>query len=202
MEFQDVVQRRRMVRDLSDRPLPADVVQRILANGQRGPSSGFTQGFDFVVFDEPHDVERFWSAVAHADYLRNTQGVNAPFIVVAVADPSAYVEHYRQVPETGRQAADDFPAPYWFADTGCAIMLMLLTAVDAGLGGFWFSIAANSDGVPSFKTTLGIPDHMHPLGAIAFGYPSEIELETSRDTRQRVRARRRDSASRIHRGGW
>jgi len=202
MEFQDVVQRRRMVRNLSDRPLPADVMQRILANAQRGPSSGFTQGFEFVVFDEPDAVERFWSAVDRAVYLRNADGVKAPFIVVPVADPSAYVEHYLQLPETGRQAADDFPAPYWFTDTGCAVLLMLLTAVDAGLGGFWFSIAPNSRGVPSFKTTLGIPDHMHPLGAIAFGYPAELEPETSLDARERARARRRDSATRIHRGRW
>ena len=44
MEFQDVVRRRRMVRSYHrDRPVPPDVIDRIVRNGLRAPSAGWTR---------------------------------------------------------------------------------------------------------------------------------------------------------------
>ncbi|MQA27358.1 MAG: nitroreductase family protein, partial [Micromonosporaceae bacterium] len=44
MECQDVIRRRRMVRNyVSDRPVPPEVVDRILDNAVRAPSAGFSQ---------------------------------------------------------------------------------------------------------------------------------------------------------------
>ena len=59
MDFQDIVRRRRSVRryDLT-RPVPADVVDRIVSNGMRAPSAGFSQGWAFLVLDTPEDVAR------------------------------------------------------------------------------------------------------------------------------------------------
>lgn len=60
MEFQDVVRKRRMVRSYEpDRPVPPDVVDRILRNGLRAPSAGFSQGWGFLVLDTPEDHDRF-----------------------------------------------------------------------------------------------------------------------------------------------
>jgi nitroreductase len=199
MEFQDVVRRRRMVRKFSDRPLDRDVVGRIVSNAQRGPSSGFTQGFDFVVFDGPTEVERFWRAVPH---LQARQAANAPLVIIPVANSSAYIETYRQRPEIGREVAEDFPAPYWFTDTGCAVMLMLLTAVDAGLGAFWFSVAPTSKEVPAFCAALGIPEGFHPVGAVAVGHPDAEEGSTSAEARRRSAESRRDASLRVHLGHW
>ena len=50
MDFAEVIRKRRMIRDFDPSPLPSDVVEEILAAAQRGPSSGFTQGFEFLVF--------------------------------------------------------------------------------------------------------------------------------------------------------
>ena len=64
MEFQDVVRRRRMVRDYSDEPVDPAVVDLALANAVRAPSAGFSQGWAFLVLDTPDDVRRFWAATA------------------------------------------------------------------------------------------------------------------------------------------
>jgi nitroreductase len=63
VEFQDVVRRRRMVRryDL-DRPVPAAVVDLLVANALRAPSAGFSQGWGFLILDQPPDVARFRQA--------------------------------------------------------------------------------------------------------------------------------------------
>jgi len=52
VEFQDVVRRRRMVRSYHrDRPVPPDVIDRIVRNGLRAPSAGFSQGWGFLMLD-------------------------------------------------------------------------------------------------------------------------------------------------------
>jgi nitroreductase len=49
MDFETVVQRRRMVRNFTDEPVDSAALERILAAGQRGPSAGYSQGQDFIV---------------------------------------------------------------------------------------------------------------------------------------------------------
>src|SRR4051812_7903468 len=62
MEFQDVVRRRKMIRRYADRPVDRAVVDRMLSNGVRAPSAGFSQGWVFLVIDEPPELDRFWTA--------------------------------------------------------------------------------------------------------------------------------------------
>ena len=57
MEFQDVVRRRRMVRSYAETPVDPAVVDRALANATRAPSAGFSQGWGFLVLDQPGDVQ-------------------------------------------------------------------------------------------------------------------------------------------------
>jgi nitroreductase len=40
------------------RPVPAELVDRIVGNGLRGPSAGFSQGWGFLLLDTPADVAR------------------------------------------------------------------------------------------------------------------------------------------------
>ena len=73
MEFQEVVRRRRMVRNFDERPLSSDTVDRIVANGLRAPSAGFTQGWAFVVL-EGEQTATFWDVVADAPWRARPRG--------------------------------------------------------------------------------------------------------------------------------
>ena len=54
VEFGEVVRRRRMVRDYApDRPVPAEVRERLLEHAIRAPSAGFSQGWAFLVLESP-----------------------------------------------------------------------------------------------------------------------------------------------------
>ncbi|MFY9914286.1 MAG: nitroreductase family protein, partial [Nocardioidaceae bacterium] len=61
MDFQDVVERRRMVRNYTNDPVAPAVVERILTNALHAPSAGFSQGWGFLLLDTRADVDRFWA---------------------------------------------------------------------------------------------------------------------------------------------
>src|SRR5690349_23665584 len=109
MEFQEVVRRRRMVRDYSDRPVDPAVVDRALANAVRAPSAGFSQGWAFLVLDTPEDIRRFWTATT--DDVEDPDGwlrgmMRAPVLVVPCSSKAAYLDRYAQ-PDKGWTDRDE-----------------------------------------------------------------------------------------------
>ncbi len=193
MEFQEVVRRRRMVRNFDERPVPIDAVERILANAQRAPSAGFSQGWGFLVLAEPDARQRFWNTAASPQVRTGAYaGIErAPVIVVPFSHKQAYLDRYAE-PDKGwaDRSESHWPVPYWHIDTGFASLLMLLTAVDAGL-------AAVFIGVPNagaLREAFGVPEEYTPIGAIAIGYPAaDVPSPSLR------RGRRTDV---IHRERW
>ena len=196
MEFQDVVRKRRMVRNFTDQPVPPEVLQRILDNAQRAPSAGFSQGFEFVVFEGPEQTGRFWDAVSpeRAFARAGWPGVyNAPLVIVPLAHKGAYLDRYAE-PDKGWTDRDArrWPVPYWYIDTGFAALLMLLTAVDAGLGALFFGITDAA----AFRAAFNVPDGYEPIGAIAIGYRAPDRPSGS------LKRGRRPQEAVVHRGGW
>jgi nitroreductase len=196
VEFQQVVQGRRMVRryDLS-RPVPAEVVDRIVGNGLRAPSAGFSQGWGFLVLDTPADVARFREAVTPAEGPEGwfAAKVEAPLLIVAHSNKDAYLDRYAQ-PDKGFSDRSDtwWPAPYWDIDTGMAALLMLLTSVDAGLGACFFGMPVER--INAYREAFGVPADFHPIGAISVGYSDEPPRD--------LRSRRKPQDETVHRGRW
>ena len=201
MEFQDVVRKRRMVRSFEERPLAQEVVARILRNAQRAPSAGYSQGFEFLVLESHEDRRRFWEVTDSGDpraaRYRFPKMMNAPLLVVCLSDKEAYLRRYAE-PDKGWTDRDEkrWPVPYWDIDTGFAALLMLLTAVDASLGAFFFGIFPTF--IPRFLAEFGVPERLMPIGVVAVGYPAEDDRPSgSPGTRKR-----RPAQELIHRGRW
>lgn len=161
MEFSEVVRRRRMIRHYSDKPLPPDVIERVLASALRAPSAGFSQGWAFLALTDPADRARFWPYVPTRVEKTPTMQ-NAPLVVVPLAHKAAYLERYAE-PDKGWQdrAEARWPAPYWYIDTGMAALLMLLTAVDEGLGACFFGIMPEH--LTPFRQEFGVPGEYDPM---------------------------------------
>jgi hypothetical protein len=123
MEFQDVIRRRRMVRRYLDRPVPPEVVDRIVGNGLRAPSAGFSQGWGFLVLDDPADIDRFRAAVRPPDDADKwfAANVRAPLLIVPLSNKDVYLDRYAQADKGFVDRSDAWwPAPYWDIDTGFA----------------------------------------------------------------------------------
>lgn len=201
MEFHDVVRRRRMVRAFTDEPVSPDIVDRLLDNAVRAPSAGFSQGWAFLVLDTPDDITRFWEATMPDAEDRSSfrwQGLlRAPLIVVPLSHKAAYLDRYAE-PDKGWTDRDEsrWPVPYWDIDTGFAALLMLLTAVDEGLGALFFGIFPTR--MASFRAAFGVPDEYTPIGALAIGHADAAADEPSPS----LKRGRRPPSEVTHRGRW
>jgi len=201
MDFQDVVRRRRMVRNYTDEPVDPAVVDRALANAVRAPSAGFSQGWGFLVLDTPADVRRYWEATTEPGALDDPDpwlaGLSkAPVIVLPCSSKTAYLDRYAQ-PDKGWADRDEarWPMPYWHMDTAMATLLILQTVVDEGLGALYFGLPAGRE--QAVREAFGIPEAFDPIGAVTIGHPAQGGAAGSPSRRART-----PLEEVVHRGRW
>ena len=91
----------------------------------------------------------------------------APLLIVPMSNKDAYLDRYAE-PDKGWTDRDEsrWPVPYWDVDAGMAALLMLLTAVDEGLGACFFGVPPER--VDAFRAAFGVPDDV-PAGRLRVG---------------------------------
>jgi nitroreductase len=190
MEFQQVIQRRRMVRRFTAEPVSQSSLDRILRNAVRGPSAGFSQGQAFLVLTGD-DLPKFWAVAGEAV---SPSAQTAPLVIIPLSSKRVYLDRYAE-PDKGWTDRDEsrWPVPFWHIDTGMAALLILLTVVDEGLGGVYFGIVPEA--VDPVRAAYGIPADHEPIGAIAIGHDADTD-------RRDLGSRRRPLTDVVHYGRW
>jgi nitroreductase len=124
-----------------------------------------------LVLEEAAERARFWQTVATANHQPAPEEMAAPLLVVPLACKRVYLDRYAE-PDKGWTDRDEahWPIPYWYIDTGFAALLMLLTAVDEGLGALVFGLPPEA--IAALGTVFGVPDDHEPIGVIAIGQPA------------------------------
>jgi nitroreductase len=202
MEFQDVVRRRRMIRNYAQTPVDPAIIDRALSNATRAPSAGFSQGWAFLVLDTPDDVQRFWDATTDPedgadpdDWLTGMR--RAPVVILPCSSKAAYLRRYAEG-DKGWTDQDEarWPMPFWHMDAAMASLLILQTAVDEGLGSCFFGVPPARDAV--VREAFGIPEEFDPVGVITIGH----RVEDTGNAGSPSRRRRKPLAEVVHRGRW
>lgn len=201
MEFQSVVRNRRMVRSYSADPVDPAIVDRVLQNALHAPSAGFSQGWAFLVLDQPPDVDRFWRSTTPAEgagepdsWLRGMR--TAPVVIVPMSCEAAYQARYAEPDKGWTDQESRWAMPYWHIDAGMATLLMLLTAVDEGLGACFFGLPPEQ--TSRVRAEFGVPERYAPIGAITVGHRATTERAAGSGTTRR----RREVGEVVHRGRW
>jgi nitroreductase len=171
MDFEQVVRKRRMVRHFTGEPVSRETVDRIIALAQRTPSAGFSQGVAFVTVTDPETRQRVGEIAGEEGY---TSGGFDPFIseapvqVVICTSEKVYKDRYREPDKKPDPDAEEleWPVPYWHTDAGCALMLLLLAAVNEGLAGAFVGVWDQK----GLQELLGIPEHFLPIGVAMIGH--------------------------------
>ena len=161
-----------MVRRYADTPVDAAAIERIAATALRGPSAGFSQGVRLVVVTDADRRRAIAKLCDEDDYVAD--GFQpwlsvAPVHVVVTVRENDYRQRYAEADKASAGGVEEWSAPYWWVDAGAALMLLLLAAVDEGLGAGVLDIAD----VAGMRSLLDIPDDIAPVCLVTLGHPAE-----------------------------
>jgi nitroreductase len=129
------------VREYQDKPVPDDVMGRIVEAGHLSASASNVQPWHFVVVRDRAGLRDLGGLVAHGPYIAGA----AAAIVVA----------YEKANHLG------------ISDVSRAIQSMILVAWGDGVGSNWTGFG-ELDGV---RRKVGLPDKYEVLAVVPFGYP-------------------------------
>jgi nitroreductase len=129
------------VREYQDKPVPDDVMGRIVEAGHLSASASNVQPWHFVVVRDRTGLRELGGLVAHGPYIASAGAA----IVVAI--------------EKANHLA--------ISDAGRAIQSMILVAWGDGVGSNWTGFR-ELEGV---REKFGLPDKYEVLAVVPFGYP-------------------------------
>lgn len=175
MELREAIRGRRMVRDYDPgRPVSRAQLEGLLELAVRAPSAGFSQGWHFLVLDQPDAVAQFWT-VAGDDRPADswlTGMRRAPVLVIALSDKKTYLDRYAEADKGWTDRAESrWPMPYWNVDTGMAALLILLGATDSGLASCLFGIPGEKWN--AVRDAFRIDPRLELVAVISLGYAAE-----------------------------
>lgn len=172
MELWDVIRKRRMIRNFTDEPVAPDVIERIIEAGQHAPSAGFSQGVVYVAVTDPGmrtriaeiAGEEWYVSAGHEPFISR-----APVQIVICTSEQVYHERYNEPDKKAKgQEEIGWPIPYWHTDAGASMMLVLLAAVNEGLGAAFVGVRDPWQ----LQAALGIPEEYIPIGVTMIGHPA------------------------------
>ncbi len=190
MEFAEILRRRRMVRNYTDEAVAGEAVERILDAGLKAPSGGFSQGVRFVAVTDEATRQRIAELADEPLYVE--QGLEpwisrAPVHIVVAMREGDYHDRYNE-PDKKADGEEEveWRVPWWWVDAGKAMMLLLLAAVDEGLGAGLFGLVGDRN--DDVRELLGIPADFEVVGVVTVGHRAP---EPTAERRKAAIAKRR-----------
>jgi len=187
-----------MTRRFTEEPVAAVVLDELLDLARRAPSAGFSQGVHLLAL-QGAALADFWRITGAAEWFAEVQpGVlDAPVVVLPLADPDAYTGRYAEGDKAGHglELASNWEVPFWLTDTAMAVQNLLLLAEDRGLGALYFGIFRNARAALDH---LGVPSQVLQVGAVALGHRAPDD----RPTGSAVSRPRKPAADVVHHDRW
>lgn len=144
MEVFEAIRRRTSVRAYDSKPVPEEVLNKVLEAGRIAPSASNYQPWHFVVVRDP-EKRRALSDGRYAKFL-----TQSPVVIVGLGDKKT--------------------SPEWHVvDTTIALHQMVIAATAEGLGTCWIG-SFYEDRV---RTALEVPERYAVVAMLAVGYPKE-----------------------------
>lgn len=187
-DVMELFETRRSIRHFQDRPVPPEVVSKLLRAGQLAPSRANSQVWRFIVVDDQTTKE----ALFHAVYKQKLV-LTAPLLitVLGVIDPRKSIpDRTRElveancfghdVKEFADRVLDDWSMAELKVDaalnSAIAATHISLAAHGLGLGCCWIKLCQDQ----KVLEILGVPDTYYNAGVLAIGYPSEAPRQRPR----------------------
>ncbi len=144
MDVLEAIRTRRSIRKYEERPIPEEIIQKILDAGRWAPSSDNSQPWGFILIKDQKLRKEIADAASWADFLPN-----APLGIAVVVDPAM--------------------ASHPVEDGAAATQNMILAAHALGLGTCWIG-SYESGYQEKVKKMLGVPKDKILLSMVAIGF--------------------------------
>ncbi len=143
MQVFDAVRTVLAVRGFQDKPVPPDVVRRIVEAGRLTASASNNQPWHFIVVENRDTLRQLGTLAKTGPYI-----AQAPLAIVVAIEKSKLA----------------------ISDGSRAIQSMILTAWSEGVGSNWVGFQG---GLAEINPLLGIPVDFDVLAIVPFGYPTQ-----------------------------
>ena len=165
MDTIETMMTRRSVRSWEDKPVPEELVKKILAAAMQAPSARNQQAWQFIVLTERKVLDEVAKTAPGAKPAEK-----APLGIIVCGDMSL---------ETAT-------AGYWVQDCAAASMSILIAAYSLGLAGVWTAGYPNMDRANGLARIVGLPENVIPLSMILLGYEESRPALENRFKEERV----------------
>ena len=150
----ECIKQRRSIRSFLPKPVPRELVEKILLSATWAPSAGNWQPWRFIVVMREELRKGLEKAASDQDFI-----AEAPVVIVVCAEPGRAENTY------GNRARE----LYCLQDTAAAIMNLSLAAHAHELGTCWVGDFDES----AVRQLLQIGEHFRPIAIVPLGYPNE-----------------------------
>jgi len=201
--YKTIFARRDVRKEFIDKPIPDDVLERILIAAHHAPSVGFMQPWDFIVVQNPHTKRKIKQGVltAHAEAVNLFEGERkekyqslklegieeAPLGICVTCDRSRTGSVV--LGRTAKPEMDLFSAV-------CAVQNLWLAARAENIGVGWVSIVHDH----VIREALHIPENIDIIAYLCVGYVDHFQ--TTPDLERFGWLPRREAKSAIHFESW
>jgi nitroreductase len=186
MEFDQVIQTRRSIRNFKPDPVSDKAILDILEAARQAASGSNIQPWRFIIIRSPETKEKLKAATIFRFALK------APVVIAICTDltaldtrPDRVVELFQAGVFDGVEVDGEYVAPerskeqvltYLNMNVGIAVTHMMLKAVDLGLGTCWIG------GFDPAKTKeiLALDNTLHVTALLPVGYPEHIPSQRPR----------------------
>lgn len=177
-EFYADLDRRRTVREFSDRPVPRDIIETALKAANTAPSGANLQPWHFVVVSGPEakrkireaaeaEEREFYTHRASAEWLAALEPLGTdehkPFLETAPYLIAVFLQKFGELPD-GRKVKHYYPAE----STGLATGLLIAALHRAGLA----TLTHTPSPMKFLNRILGRPKSERPFLLLVTGYPA------------------------------
>ncbi len=187
-----------MVRHYEPDPIPRETLERIVATVRRAPSGGFSQGQRLLVVDDPALLEQI--AAMYDEVPEGTEPWfgSAPVQIFVMTREGDYHERYQEGDKLQEGEEIEWPVPFWHVDAGAALMLVLLAAIDEGLGAAVYGVFGEEG--QRLRDLLRIPADFAIVAGVTLGRPLPDPEWSRLSSRSTQRRRRLDEL--VHWNSW
>ncbi|MEI7751729.1 MAG: nitroreductase family protein [Candidatus Omnitrophota bacterium] len=163
MNFSDLIQKRRSVRQYANKPIAKEDILKCLEAARLAPSACNSQPWHFIVIDEPELKARVASRIFSGLYSMNKFAQDAPVLVAVVS------EKMKILAAIGAQVRS---TQYYLMDVGIACEHLILQAQELGIGSCWMGWFDEK----ALKEELRISKDKKIDIVIALGYSAEDKV--------------------------